>query len=108
MNRIPIACTLPDSDQEKRQLELQDQLASGVEERVEIEDGIALRFPSDAKWIRELAELIVFERACCPFLTLELAAEPDQGPVWLKLRGPEGTKAFLRRSLALCDSARRC
>lgn len=100
---IPIACVLPDTERAARQRALQHELGSAVDERVELEDGWALRFPPGPEWIRRLAELIVFERACCPFLTLELEAEPGQGPVWLRLRGPEGTKAFLRRSFDWCD-----
>lgn len=61
-----------------------------------------MRFPGEAVWLEDLARLVVMERACCPFLRMELVAEPEAGPVWLKLRGPEGTKAFLARSFALC------
>lgn len=102
MKEIPIACTLTDSEWAERQWALQQEIGSAVQERVELEDGYALRFPPVPRWIPQLAELIAFERSCCPFLTLELAAEPEQGPIWLRLRGPEGTKAFLERSSALC------
>lgn len=102
MPNIPIACTLTDSEQAERQSVLQQEIASAVEERVELEDGYALRFPSSPNWIPRLAELVVFERSCCPFLTLELTAEPEHGPVWLRLRGPEGTKALLEKSFTLC------
>jgi hypothetical protein len=105
MKPFPMVCTLTDAEQAKRQWALQQEVASAVEERVELEDGYALRFPGSPEWIANLAELVVFERACCRFLTLELAAEPDEGPVWLRLRGPEGTKAFLERSFALCKEA---
>lgn len=105
MTQIPIACTLTDSEQAERQRALQQEIGSAVEERVELEDGYALRFSPSPRLIPQLAEMVVFERSCCPFLTIELAAEPEQGPVWLRLRGPEGTKVFLERSFALCEDA---
>lgn len=105
MTSIPLACTLAPSEQAKRQRVLQTEIGLHVQERIDLDDGFALRFAPEPARIRQLAELIVFERACCPFLTLELVAEPDHGPVWLKLRGPEGTKAFLSRSFALCEAS---
>ena len=44
----------------------------------------------------ELAQLIVFERECCPFLRFNLSVEATNGPLWLELTGPDGTKAFLQ------------
>lgn len=101
----PIACTLTDARQRERQQQLQQRLSPMVREMVELEDGYALRFPGEPGSVRGLAELIVFERACCPFLSLELVAEAEEGPVWLKLRGPAGTKAFLEQSFELCKRA---
>ena len=39
------------------------------------------------------------ERECCPFLAFELAAEPNKGPVILRVIGPNGAKEFLRAIL---------
>jgi hypothetical protein len=103
MTSVPIACTLSASDRAERQLILQGEIGSAVEERVEIEEGYALCFPPDSHWIRKLAELVSFERECCPFLTLEISAQPNHGAIWLRMRGPEGTKAFLERSFANCE-----
>jgi len=43
-----------------------------------------------------VAQLITFERECCPFLRFNLRLEPANGPLWLELTGPEGTKDFLQ------------
>ena len=64
-------------------------------ETKELDHGYAYRFPSGANWIAELAQLITFERECCPFLLFQLRLEPANGPLWLELTGPEGTKEFL-------------
>ena len=39
------------------------------------------------------------QRACCPFFTFALVFEPQQGPLWLHLRGPAGTKEFVASML---------
>ncbi len=41
-------------------------------------------------------DLIHAERQCCSFLTFELLFEPDHGPIWLRVRGSEEVKSFLR------------
>jgi hypothetical protein len=91
----PVACRLTDAEQRARQQVLQREVFGGVEERRELADGYALRFPGDAAWLETLAAFIRFERDCCPFFTFELRCEPQSGPLWLHLRGPEGTKAFV-------------
>jgi len=98
---LPIACNLPEQVLARRLHELRARVAAEVHEIRELDDGLAFRFPPDARWIRELAEIVVAERECCPFLTFELRVEPGPGPVWLHLRGPEGTRAFLLQNLGL-------
>ena len=65
-------------------------------ETKELDDGYAYRFPSGGNWIADLAQLITFERECCPFLQFNLRLEPAEDPVWLELTGPEGAKSFLQ------------
>lgn len=102
MNASPIACTLTDSEQVDRQRELQNELCEGVQEAVCLDDGIALRFPGSREWLERASHLIAFERECCPFLLLELRVEPERGPIWLRLRGPEGTVGFLTTMFREC------
>jgi hypothetical protein len=42
---------------------------------------------------------IAVEKECCPFFTFELALEPNDGPVWLRLRGSAEIKAFVMAEL---------
>ncbi len=49
--------------------------------------------------IVELATWIDDERRCCPFLDLAIEKEPQDGPLWLRLTGPEGVKEFLKAEL---------
>ena len=66
-----------------------------VSEVKEVDHGFIYRFPSDGAWIRELANLVELEHQCCPFLKFTITVEPGDGPIWLEMTGPEGTKAFL-------------
>jgi hypothetical protein len=49
--------------------------------------------------------LIVAERECCPFLAFELVAEPNLGPVTVRVTGPTGTKEFLRSILCKTEES---
>lgn len=99
--RIPssepeIACRIQDPAQmRQREAEVVD-LFKGATRRQEIADGYALCFPGDGDWASRLLAFILFERECCPFLTFELVFEDQHGPLWLRLRGPEGVKEFFR------------
>jgi hypothetical protein len=96
---LPIACNLTAPEFRQRRAELMQRFQSAVLETKELDAGYGYRFPSDANWIAELAELIVFERECCPFLQFNLRLEPANGPIWLELTGPAGTKDFLNSLL---------
>jgi len=68
-------------------------------ETEELQEGYAFRLPGDGEWIRLIAELIVAERECCPFLTFKVLALPDKGPVIVRVIGPTGAREFLRTIL---------
>ena len=106
LHDIPIACTLSDRDQARRQGEIADTLFSGRQEVRELPDGYALRFPGDDAWATRLLAFITAERACCPFFRFELVFEQRQGPLWLHLRGPAGTKEFVATLLAPVEESR--
>lgn len=92
---LPVACTLSAAAFRQRKQLLQTRLLPAIQESLELEDGYALRFPGESEWLSALADFVALERSCCSFLRLEVIAEPGEGPLWLNLRGPAGTKAFL-------------
>jgi hypothetical protein len=63
----------------------------------ELEDGYALRLPSDH--ILPLAEYVSLDRLCCAALRWEIVVTQAGGALWLKLRGPNGAKAFLAAAM---------
>lgn len=93
--RLPIACNLNDAEFQQRRTDLLRTFQQALLETKVLDDGYAYRFPSDANWISELAQLIALERECCPFLRFNLRVESANGPLWLELTGPAGTKEFL-------------
>jgi hypothetical protein len=96
---IPIACCLSDAELRKREATLIAQFRSALIATEELPDGYAFRLHGDKKWMAVVLELIVAERECCPFLTFELTAQPNMGPVTFRVTGPVGTKDFLKTIL---------
>jgi hypothetical protein len=93
---IPIACRLSDPEFRQREATILAQFKSAVIATEQLPDGYAFRVPGDKKGMALVCELIVAERECCPFLTFELAAQPNMGPLIVRVTGPAGTKDFLK------------
>ena len=98
-DNTPIACSLTTVELRDREATLFAQFRSAVIETEELQEGYAFRLPGDGEWIGLIAELIVAERECCPFLAFEMAALPNMGPVIVRVIGPAGAKEFLRTVL---------
>jgi hypothetical protein len=95
----PLACSLTTTELRDREGALFARFRSAVIETEELQGGYAFRLPGDAQWIGLIAELIVTERECCPFLAFEVATLPNMGPIIVRMIGPAGTKEFLRTIL---------
>jgi hypothetical protein len=98
-DEIPIACSLTDAEFRRREALLLAHFKAATSTTTELPDGFTFRAPGDKEWIALLAELMVAERECCPFLRFELAAEAHMGAVTLSVTGPPGAKAFLEKLL---------
>jgi hypothetical protein len=90
---IPVACTLAAEERPARR-EMIARIGRAVQEIQEREDGYAYRFDSDAI-LPDLAAMIQAERRCCAFLQFRMTFAPGNGPLWLEITGPEGTREFL-------------
>ena len=96
--QIPIACNLTEPGQmQQRQSEILG-MFKAVEQVEELVDGYAFRFAPDGQLASQLLSFILSERECCPFFTFELVFEPAEGPIYLRLRGPEGVKDFVKEA----------
>lgn len=96
---LPIACRLSDPDLAERRRELARDVFGGALRVDDLEDGYGFVFPGSAGWATRLVEAINAERACCPFFTFGLHFEPGGGTILLRVRGPEGTKEFVKSEL---------
>lgn len=99
LKKTPIACSLTSTELRHREAKLLAQFRSAVVATEELQEGYAFRLPGDGKWIGLIAELIVAERECCPFLSFEVTALPNMGPIIVRVIGPAETKNFLRTVL---------
>ncbi|HVP28491.1 MAG TPA: hypothetical protein VMW35_04940 [Myxococcota bacterium] len=78
-----------------RRASLAAALGAATEEVRELPDGYAMRLDGSDARAREALDWLLLERACCPFLRLEIDLEPAAGPLWLRFRGAPAVKEFL-------------
>ena len=110
-NDIPIACVrvedaiAPEVKNRHREIwGIVESSALGIDE---LEAGYAIRFPVDDALFLNLAELITYERLCCPFLDFVLELKPDDEEVNLQFTGGDGVKEFLSMELAALEKQNR-
>ena len=95
----PVACCLSDAELRKREATLLTQFKSALTATEELADGYAFRLPGENRWLAVVANLIMAERKCCPFLTFQLTAERKMGPLTIRITGPDRAKEFLKSIL---------
>lgn len=95
---VQFACdiTALDGSARERHTLLSERLLSRVVELRELPNGYGVHLPGEHETILHAAEFIALERLCCPFFSLALRLEPDGGPLWVEVTGPEGIKPFIR------------
>jgi hypothetical protein len=96
-----VACNLVGPEFAARKERITEELFANVEQVDELPDGFAFRFPPDEPWPVKIIEFVIAERQCCPFFRFEVVFEPNGGPLWLRLTGEKGAKAFLASELGL-------
>jgi hypothetical protein len=96
-----IACSLTTAELRDRQAGLLAQFSVAVLKTEELPEGYAFHRPGERSSIDRIAELIAAERECCPFLTFEVAAQDNMGPLIVRVTGPAGAKEFV--STILCN-----
>jgi hypothetical protein len=102
-DEVPFACNVGalNKDQRARYSILTKQLIAEKEEVRELSDGYVFRFAGSSEHIKDLAEFITYERLCCPFFDFDLTVERNEGFLWLKLRGREGVKDFIKSEFGI-------
>ena len=96
----PLACVpgaIPAAERAAHFAVAAELFGEGVRKRVGLPDGYAFHF--DPAAFEAVARFVGSERKCCPFLVFSLTVSPGGGPLWLRMTGPEGTRAFLDAEL---------
>jgi hypothetical protein len=99
MPDLPIVCTLTDSELQKRRADIEESFRERLQESRPLDNGYAFRFNGDDASLNALVDLIRLERACCRFLQFQLKLDSGNGPLWLEITGPEGTRNFIETEL---------
>jgi len=99
---LPFACdmtAIPAGERAAHHALTRRLMTEALAELRELPDGLAFRFAADE--YDAIVRFVSRERLCCPFLRFTLELAPDRGPIWLRLTGAEGVKAFIRAELQL-------
>lgn len=89
----PIACKLTGEELAERGSAVK--IFEENEQIRELDDGYAFRFSGSSDMAARLLAHVLEERLCCPFFTFELVFEPNEGHIWLSLRGSAAIKEFV-------------
>ena len=100
-HEAPIACDMSvlSSTQREKHLATCRELFSSLKQTRELANGYEFHVDGPEVIVRA-AEFISLEQLCCPFLNFSLEVEAENGPVWLRLTGREGVKAFVREEIS--------
>jgi hypothetical protein len=94
-----LACTLHGREFAERKETIARELFAHTAEVKELADGYAYRFEGFDPWAERMLAFIAVEKECCPFFTVEMMVEPNDGPIWLRLRGSIEIKEFVKAEL---------
>lgn len=99
-NTTTIACNLGalSPSERARRSELARTIQDSSTSIDESDSGYRVQLSNESEICERALELILLERRCCPFLSLELAFEPGDGAVVLAVGGAPGVKQFLREN----------
>ena len=96
---LPIACSLTLDEFVAMRAGLLPGLLTRANVHESIPGGFRWRFEPTLDMAKEIGAVIDAEHRCCPFLRFLLIVEPGDGPVWLEVTGPDGTRNFLKTLL---------
>jgi hypothetical protein len=96
-----LTCKLTSPELQRRRETVIASLKTKLEEKKELKNGFAFKFPGNDQMVDELTEFIKTERECCDFFTFKLSISGDKNKTWLEMSGPDGVKDFLTRELGM-------
>jgi hypothetical protein len=100
MTDLPVVCSLDPAALTARREGLLAQLMQRATNHQDLADGHRFQFDPSGETLALIAGAIDAERRCCRFLRFNVVVEPDEGPVFVDVTGPSGTREFLAGLLA--------
>jgi hypothetical protein len=102
LKESPLACDMSAIEPGLREQHMARgrELFRAATEILELPDGYAFRLIGETDSLIKAAEFISLEKLCCPFLCFVIEVEPEGGPLWLRMTGREGVKAFIREEIS--------
>jgi hypothetical protein len=89
------------TEERARHKQLTQKLKLATVETKELPSGFGLRLDKTQISLPEVAEWISAEHQCCPFFDFDIELQRNGGPLWLKLSGKDGVKAFMRQEFGI-------
>jgi hypothetical protein len=99
MADLPVVCSLTPAALRARRVGLLADLLRQAESQEQLPQGYRLRFAPTGETLSTIARAVDAERRCCRFLHFAIVVEPDEGPIFLELSGPPGTREFVEALL---------
>lgn len=95
------ACNMKALSRDERAVhqKLSKALLGAVQQQAELGNGYGFRLPAGS--LVTAARWVSLERRCCPFFAFEIILAKGDGPLWLRVTGSEGIKAFIRAEFGL-------
>jgi len=94
MEELPIACSLSPSDLADRTQAWAGIIGGWGVRRVPVDGGVRISFRAAPGLLASLHQLVALERECCPWMSMEVTAEPE---IELQVTGPDDAVNELRR-----------
>jgi hypothetical protein len=91
----PMVCTLTPEQLKAQRDALLPGLLKRADERTPLERGYRMKFTPRPGLLDEIARIVEQERSCCQFLKFQITVEPSNGPIYLEVTGPPGTREML-------------
>jgi hypothetical protein len=80
--------------------DLLPKLRGSDREVTELENGYRIRFLGGREIVATVTAWLSIEARCCPFFELSLSVPAVEGPLTVRISGPDGVKEFIREELA--------
>jgi hypothetical protein len=84
-----------DPGERARRVEVLSMLRARLSRQWQTQAGLSFRWAEDDTVLPLVAELVGFERRCCPFIEFQIEVHADRGAIELHLGGREGVKELL-------------